>query len=203
MLVYVGGVPGVGKTTVIEKTKKLAQKHGIKVETIKGAPILCELAGVKTVRELRKLPESVRRELRPEMNRRVYELDRADPDTIRLGDGHFVYFDIEGKEYGIRQIQPWDKEQLLAIAVVIASIDTIQQRRFKDMHRRSDRKLDKDFLIREQKMEIQIATAQAAELGISICFVRNEGNEIPTAPETLLSFCVHQMLCRKVFDRLR
>lgn len=110
MFVYVGGVPGVGKTTVITKTKRLAQKHKTKIEIVTGAPILCELADLATVAELRALPESVRRALRPEMNRRLYELDRMDPDIIWLADGHFVYFDVEGKKYGVRQIQPWDKE---------------------------------------------------------------------------------------------
>ncbi len=198
MFVYVGGVPGVGKTTVIEETIKIALNHGIKMEKIKGSPILCELAGVSTVAELRALPESVRRALRPEMNRRLYEFDRADPEVIRLADGHFIYFDIEGKEYGIRQIQPWDKEQMLAIAVIVANPRTILHRRLKDAHERYDRKLDINFLIQEQKMEIDVAISQAKELGIPFCFLSNEGNENPIASETLFSFCVHQLLFRKI-----
>jgi len=198
MFVYVGGVPGVGKTTIVAETEKLAREHGIKIEKIKGAPILCELAGVATVAELRALPESVRRALRPEMNRQLYELDRRDPETIRLADGHFVYFDIEGKEYGVRQIQPWDKEQTIAIAVIVASPNNILNRRLKDTHDRPDRKYDINFLIQEQKMEIDVAVSQAVELGIPFCFIRNEGSENPTATETLLSFCIHQALCRAI-----
>ena len=132
------------------------------------------------------------------MNRRLYELDRSDPEVIRLADGHFVYFDIEGKEYGIRQIQPWDKEQMLAIAVVVANQYTILHRRLKDAHDRHDRKCDIDFLIQEQKMEVDVAISQAAELGAPLCFLSNEGGESPTASEVLFSFCVHQSLCRKV-----
>jgi len=151
-----------------------------------------------TVAELRALPESVRRALRPEMNRRIYELDRADPGTIRLADGHFVYFDVEGKEYGIRQIQPWDKEQMIAIAVVVASPGTILSRRLKEADDRPDRKLDINFLIKEQKMEIDIAVSQATELSIPFLFICNEGNEDPAAAETLFSFCMHQALWRKI-----
>jgi adenylate kinase len=191
-------VPGVGKTTVVAKTEELAQKHKIRLEKIKGAPILCELAGVATVAELRALPEDVRRALRPEMNRRLYELDRANSGTIRLADGHFVYFDIEGKEYGVRQIQPWDKEQTIAIAVIIASPNSILNRRLKDTSDRPDRKHDINFLIQEQKMEIDIAVSQAKELSIPFCLIRNEGGESPTAAETLLSFCIHQALCHKI-----
>ncbi len=200
MFVYIGGVPGVGKTTLVVETEKLARKREVRMETIKGVPILCELAGVTTVAELRALPESVRRALRPEMNRRLYELDCRDPETIRLADGHFVYFDIEGKEYGIRQIQPWDKKQMLAIVVVIANPYTILHRRLKDTGDRQDRKRNIDFLIQEQKMEVDVAVSQAMELGIPFCFVGNEGHENPTTSEMLFSFCIHQSLslCRKI-----
>ena len=198
MFFYIGGVPGVGKTTVVTETEGLARDRGIKMEKIKGAPILCELAGVDTVAELRALPESVRRALRPEMNRRLYELDRRDPETIRLADGHFVYFDIKGEEYGVRQIQPLDKEQMLAIAVIVANPHTVLRRRLKDVDDRHDRKRNIDFLIQEQKMEVDVATSQATELGIPLCFASNEGYENPTASEMLFSFCVHQALCRKI-----
>ena len=155
MFEYIGGVSGVGKTTVVTQTEKLARKCGIRMEKIKGSLILCELASVVTVAELRALPESVRRALRPEMNRRLYELDRSDPEVIRLADGHFVYFDIEGKEYGIRQIQTWDKEQMLAMAVIVANPYTILCRRLKDAHDRHDRKRNIDFLIQEQTMRFR------------------------------------------------
>lgn len=132
------------------------------------------------------------------MNRRLYELDRMDSETIRLADGHFIYFDIEGNEYGVRQVQPWDKEQMLAMAVVIANPHTILDRCLKDADDRYDRKRNIDFLIQEQKMEVDVAASQAAELGIPLCFVGNEGRENPTASKMLFSFCIHQALCRKI-----
>lgn len=137
------------------------------------------------------------------MNRRLYEIDRKDPETIRLADGHFVYFDIEGKEYGIRQIQPWDKEQMIAIAIIIANPHTILHRRFQDAHDRPDRKHAIDFLIKEQKMEIEAAISQAAEIGIPICFISSEDHEKPTASEALFSFCIHQTSCRKMLHRIQ
>ncbi len=198
MFIYIGGAPGVGKTTVITETEKIARERGIRMERIIGTSILCELAGVATVAELRALPESVRRALRPEMYRRLYELDRRDPETIRLADGHFVYFDIEGKDCGIRQIQPWDKEQTVAIAVIIADPYIILRRRLKDAGDRPDRKYSIDFIIREQKMEVDVAVSQAMELGIPFCFISNEVCANPTASEALFSFCNHQALCRKI-----
>ncbi len=198
MFIYIGGVPGVDKTTMVAETEELARKCKIRMEKIKGAPILCELADVTTVAELRTLPENVRRTLHPEMNRRLYEINRSDPEIVRLADRHFVYFDIEGKEYEIRQIQPWDKEQMIAIAVIITSPNIILSRRLKDTNDRPDRKYDINFLIIEQKMEIDIAVSQAKELEIPFCFIRNEADKSPTAAETLLFFCMHQALCHKI-----
>lgn len=198
MFIYVGGVPGVGKTTVITEAEKLARERGIRMERIIGTSILCELAGVTTVAELRALPEDVRQALRPEMYRRLYELDRRDPETIRLADGHFVYFDVEGKDYGIREIQPWDKGQMLAIAVIVADPYIILHRRLKEAGNRPDRKYGVDFIIREQKMEVGTAISQAAELSLPLCFINNEGCANPAASETLFFFCSHQALCRRI-----
>lgn len=198
MFVYIGGVPGVGKTTIITETEKLARKRKIKMERVIGTSILCELAGVATVAELRALPESVRRALRPEMYRRLYELDRKDPEVIRLADGHFVYFDTEGEDYGIRQIQPWDREQMGAIALIVAGHRTILERRLRDVNERQDRKRNIEFVAQEQKMEISIAISQAAELGIPLCLISNEGYEEPSPSVMLFTFCIHQSLCRKM-----
>lgn len=197
MLIYVGGIPGVGKTKTIKETQKLARAENVTMEIIRGAPILCELAGVSTEEKLRALAEETRRELRPEMYRRIYEMDRKDPGTIRIGDGHFVYFDWEGKRYGTREIQPWDKEQLFAIAVIVASCNTILHRRTKEAAARPDRKLDLAFIDREQTMELKIARAQASELSIPFALFCNEGSESPKTSVALFAFILHQALSRK------
>lgn len=87
---------------------------------------------------------------------------------------------------------------MIAIAVVVANPNVILNRRLKDTNDRPDRKRDINFLIQEQQMEIDVAVSQAKELGIPFCFIRNEENESPTAAETLLSFSLHQALCRKI-----
>ncbi len=87
---------------------------------------------------------------------------------------------------------------MLAIAVIVANPHTILRRRLKDAHDRYDRKRNINFLIQEQKMEIDVAVSQARELSIPFCFIRNEDNENPTATETLFAFCMHQALCHKI-----
>lgn len=188
MFVYVGGVPAVGKSSIIQEVEKLAFKQGISLKRTVGTAIMCELANVATVEELRRLPEETRLKLRPEMNRRIYEQDRLDPATIRVCDGHFCFFDIKGEEYGKRQIQPWDKEQMKAIVVVLASPQTVLQRRIRDGIERPDRQLSLEFIKKEQQLEVQIATVQAQELGIPIGFLVNDRKRsVAEEAELLLS----------------
>lgn len=188
MFVYIGGVPAVGKTSIIREVEKLAHDQGIRLERIIGTGIMCELAGVSTVEELRQLSEEVRRALRPEMNRRIYEQDRQDPATIRVCDGHFCFFDLRGEEYGKRQIQPWDKEQLKAIVVVLASPQTVLHRRMRDGIGRPDRQLNLEFIKKEQQLEVHIATVQAQVLGIPIGFLANGSSKrVAEEAELLLS----------------
>lgn len=76
MIIYVGGIPGVGKTTIITRLEKIAQKAGFKLEQTRGLDILCKLAGVAAVKELRLLPEEIRSKFRPEMYKRLYAMDQ-------------------------------------------------------------------------------------------------------------------------------
>ena len=132
MFIQIGGIPGVGKTTINKNVEYLAKKHYLKVERVSGPNILRELAGVATIEEMRALPEEVRASLRPEMYRRLYEADRNDINTIRLVDGHFIFFDIKGEKYGVQPIHPEDKEQMLAMAVITADPEIVLQRRLKE-----------------------------------------------------------------------
>lgn len=192
MIVYVGGIPGAGKTTIITEMEKIARSRGINLERIVGTKILCELAGVLSVEELRKLSETERRKFRFEMNRRIYEMDANDFGTIRVGDGHFVFWDIHGENYGIHQIFPWDKKQTIAIAVIDADEHMILERRKKDFSKRSDRQLNLDFINKERRMEIEIAFSQAKELGIPIKIFENNKNSVDISRDllTFIQECV-------------
>ncbi len=177
MFINVGGVPGVGKTTITKEVEKLARKEGYPLERISGLPILLELSGARTAEELRALPENLRHELRPEMYRRLYESDKRDPNTIRLGDGHFCMFDVDGKEYGVREIQPGDNEQMLAFVVLTTKPESILRRRIAEQQNRGDRQLNIDFIITEQRLEIEIARKQALELGIPFIELHNDDEQ--------------------------
>ncbi len=189
MLVRVGGVPGVGKTTVIHEVQEIARIEGFQLEIAKTRETLCELAGVKTVEEYRALPEQTRSNLYPEMDRRVYESDRQDPSIIRLYDGHFWFFHSQGGLYRARIIHPGDDKQLLAIAVIVADPEVVYNRRLKDLAIRSDRHwVERDGLDWEQRMEVAVASTQAAQLGIPVRIFHNNGGETPKVSELVLSF---------------
>jgi len=173
MIVYLGGVPGVGKTKVTKQVESLASEKGFTLKRLRGTGILCELAGVSSVDELRRLPEETRHELRPEMYRRIYAEDREDPNTVRLGDGHFCMFEINSDRFGTREIQPWDKDQVLGIMVLIAPSNLILERRKVDEETRDDRRSDLDSITYEQKMELLIAKQQSEQIGCPMAVFDN------------------------------
>lgn len=178
MIVRVGGIPGAGKTTIVGKLVTIAQSK--KLSLIKEAPvreILRKLAGVKTIEEYRLLPEETRGSFYPEMERRVYQLDRAYPNQLWIHDSHFSFFNRKTSQYNIRPIQLEDYEQLFAIVVVVANPSVICDHRIKDFSTRSDRHLHSVETINErQEYEIKVAYLQAKQLKVPIKILRNDNN---------------------------
>jgi len=186
MFLYIGGVPGVGKSTIIKKLKdKLAQEK-IKTGVITGAPILRKLAQLKNIEELRQLSEEERKRLRPKMYNIIYSILKKNPNTFWIFDGHFCYFDWNGKKFGIRSIQSWDKKLMTGIIILIAKPKTILLRRIKD--KRPDRKLTLNFIKKELKKESEIAKLQAIKLQKPLIFIANENGEAEKNSEKILQF---------------
>jgi len=175
MFLYIGGVPGVGKSTAINILEAKAIQEKVKIKKMAGAPILCELAGLKTTEELRRLPEERREKLRPKMYDIIYDILKQEPDILWIFDGHFCYFDWSGKKFSVRSIQSWDKELMAGIVVLTARPETILSRRVAD--KRLDRKLDIDFIKKEIEKEREAAISQSAELNKPIVFLVNENGD--------------------------
>lgn len=173
MLIYVAGIPGVGKTTVIKSLVEKLNSTGNKALPIGGLPILCKLAGDISPEEFRKLPDSIREQYRPEMFKIIYEEDLNDPKTTRILDGHFAYYEAGGKEYSTRPIQKGDYTQMKAIFVITASSENIIERRKKDNQERTDRTLELEHIIEQEKIENNEALKQASELNIPLVFLSN------------------------------
>lgn len=184
MFLYIGGVPGVGKSTVISSLLTKAIQEKIEIEKMTSAPILCELAGLKTTGELRRLSEEKREKLRSKMYDIIHDILRQKPDTLWIFDGHFCYFDWSGKKFGVRPIQSWDRELMIGIIVLTARPETILSRRMAD--KRPDRKLSFNFIKKEIEKEIEIAKFQAASLKKPIIFIANENGEAEENAEKIL-----------------
>lgn len=174
MFIFVGGIPGVGKTSIIEGLISKLNSSGNKTEGIYGLPILCKLAGNISAEEFRKLPDRVRDQYRPEMLRRIYERDKNDPSTIRIVDGHFAYFETEGRRgFSTRSVNSEDYERIKAIFIIESNPEEILERRKRDSGERTDRALDIDYIREQLEIERNEATNQAKKLGIPIVFIDN------------------------------
>ncbi len=159
MYIYVGGVPGVGKSSILSATVALASDN--KVIKVEGSSLMCQMAGVSSVAELRAIPEDTRRLLRSRMIDHLYRLDSDDPETVRIGDGHFCYFDMSGESFGVRPISPRDRAQLRSFVLFTAGPKQIKMRRMKDRDSRPDRQFDLKFIRLELMLERTVAQIQA------------------------------------------
>lgn len=175
MFIRVGGIPGVGKSTVIANIVKLANYSGLPIERVKGGDYLLKLANVSTYEELRALPEDYRASLRPKMYRQMYDDDRKTLSIIKLRDAHYSLVDLETGKVIIFPLLPDDVEQMLSMVLLKASPQIILDRRRLEVNR-NDRYLNLDLIRREQYVEEETAAHQAASLGKELIIVDNSEN---------------------------
>lgn len=188
LFVYIGGIPGVGKTTVIHEVLRISRASGFLIEGMEERKILYKFTSVASSEQYRILPEMVRAEARRKMVAHFYAIDQKDSRTIRVRDDHFVCLGGDGNLF-IRQCEPTDKDQILAMAVITAEPKIILARRLKEARARLDRGFpDCAILERHQNMEIEIALSQSQNLEIPIQIFNNEDGEIEKLAQIILSF---------------
>ncbi len=175
MFIRVGGVPGVGKTTVIDRIVGASKQLGLPVVKVKGANYLMKALGISSLDELRRVPEEVKAAVRPQMYRWMYEEDLGDPCTVRLRDAHFSLYHDDGSVTEFPVLDD-DRRQMLSMVCLVAPPAAIYQRREVDINSRSDRPLDLGLIKRELATEISIARQQANSLGFNLVEVENTGN---------------------------
>lgn len=173
MFIRIGGVPGVGKTTVINEIVEKSLQLGLPVVRVKGAEYLMDILGVSTYEQLREVPEQERAQARPEMYKRMYENDRNDPNTIRLRDAHFSLWQ-DGFGFVDFPALEEDKSQMLSMVCLTAPETTIYERRRNDS--RSDRALEIGIIQKELTKELEVAREQANSLGIDLVQIENIGD---------------------------
>lgn len=180
MIVYICGIPGVGKSTIANMVETRSPLRGRRIEKIRFSEILCTIAEVESLREYRSLPEDTRRTYQPEMFRRVYEMDRADPSTIRLFDRHVSSWNPHAGDLKVRKIMEDDMARIKGFILLTANPEIIFLRRVKDYNERFDRHLfPSDILMEAQRIEIEIAKTQSRFLDIPLLELRNDDGEAP------------------------
>lgn len=187
MFILVGGVPGSGKTTITSEIVNAGQKMGLSICRVKGSDLMCQLAGVNNVDELRSLPEEYRSSLRPEMYRLMYKQDKEDPSTIRVRDMHFSLRDGNGIFVPL-PVQDADREQLAMMVLLNPKPDLLLDRRMKDSAHRSDRAMCLDDVHKEIRFEMETALNNSRTVGVPICILDNETTPINTANLVLREF---------------
>jgi len=187
MFLYVGGIPGVGKTTVIRRSIELAKEINFHLQGLNEKRILCQIAGVSSTEEYAKLPAEIRAQARKRMVDHFYEVDEQDLTTIRIRDDHFTAPNKDGT-YWVRPLAARDKLHTLAFVVITAEPDNILQRRLtRGFFPSEPNFFNLNEIIRHQEMEVKIASSQAEYLNIPFKIVENEEGKIVQTSKLLLS----------------
>ncbi len=188
MFVYIGGVPGVGKTTVIKKIVEMSRENDLNIQGLREKDILCQISSVKTAQEYANLPMKTRAEAREKMIDHFYRIDRQDLSTIRIRDDHFTAPD-KNDIYWTRPLEKKDKIHMLAFVVIIDGISSILHRRInRDFYFSKSNSLDYNKTAFHQKMEIKNAFSQARHLNIYFNVIKNKEGRLAETAEKLFLF---------------
>ena len=115
MYIWIGGIPAVGKTTVIKNILEQGG-WGDDVLKVKSSSILLELAGLNSASELISLSGEKRNELGTMVHSKLLEIDRSDPHRIRIDDGHFA---IPMDNGVFRIVLPTNRETMAQTACLV------------------------------------------------------------------------------------
>lgn len=146
---YLGGVEGVGKSSLLQDALKTINK---KIVVGKGSEIMKELAGLKSVSELRNLNPDNRLELRLRAHETMFKWN-----VDMVLDGHYAIPTRDDYEI------PFDHRyahRISAFCIVVGNPEIIYQRRLNDSKPRSRiliEKLTRD-LDREYKVAQNLST---------------------------------------------
>lgn len=156
-VVRVGGVHGVGKSTLIKKALEIS---GINAPVIKGSEIMADYLKIS--------PESLPFIGKQDRGKaREYMYEQFSSFTYGIRDGHFCVYSDQGYEFPANNKE---KMSVTAAVVIVASPLQILFRRRRVVRRRP---LSIFSIIKQQKYEIRAANSYAQKNGIKFYKVRN------------------------------
>lgn len=184
-LVIVTGVPGVGKTTVLNSTINICTDNGIRIKYINYGDLMLEEATAKKLvkdrDEMRKL--SINEQISLQLNVANRIKSEADKYNVLL-DTHMFIMTKEGYMPGM---PIWVAENLMPDSIVLLEADPelISKRRKKDADIRS-RNVDSPQKINEHQMMGRAGAAALAILtGCTVLIVENREGEHQSAGEAI------------------
>ena len=173
-VIVVTGIPGVGKTTVMQKAAE-----GLNIKFVTFGSVMIDIAkelGLARDRdEMRKLPLNKQKELQIRTAERVAEMKNVIVDThctVKTPQGYMPGL----PEWVIKRLKP------KTIVIVEADPEEIYMRRQKDKTRKRDSDTI-DEINEHQQINRAIAMAYAALSGATVKIVFNHDNAIDEAVE--------------------
>lgn len=184
-VVIVTGIPGVGKTTVINTAvDKVKEQHGEEVIVLNFGTAMFEVASkaglVQNRDEMRKLPTGVQRENQRKAGEAIAEkakTARVIVDThtlIQTNNGYLIGL----PEWVVRAISP------KTIVLVEADSEKIAQRRTDDATRTRDAQMVDDIEIHQQMCRAA-AVSCGTLTGATVRIIKNRQGKVDDAAEEL------------------
>ena len=177
MIMVVTGVPGAGKTSVMEA---IAKEKGLNI--VNYGTVMFEVAKAEDLVEdrdqIRKLPVKVQRDVQEKAAQRIYEMGDVIVDThctIKTPGGYYPGL----PEWVLRKLQP-DR-----IVLVEATGDEIARRRAREESRRRDDE-GMEEIEEHQRINRYAAIAYSMLTGASVKMVFNHDNALEKAVTEVL-----------------
>lgn len=187
VVVVVTGVPGVGKTTVIDAAVEAARKEGINVILMNYGTVMFEIAKAKGLVEnrdqMRKLPSNIQREVQELAAKKIAQSAKG---GIVLVDTHMLINTPEGFLPGMPL---WVAENLRPSVLILVEADPeeIRNRRRKDETRTRDVQPVEEIRL-HQEMCRSAAAACATLTGATIVVIPNHDGKAHEAADRVFNF---------------
>ncbi len=184
-VVVVTGVPGSGKSTVVQEALKQLKAQDVEYEFVNYGDVMLELMrereGVTDRDEMRKAPTGTYREIQREAGKRIA---RTAQRKFVLVDTHCLIKKPEGYYPGLPR---WVIEELNpeSIVIVEATPEEVARRRAKDTTRRRDKEL-LDEVVEHQLLNRATATAYAALTGATVRIIHNRDGKLSEAVKEMV-----------------
>jgi len=179
-LVVVTGIPGVGKSTVIDGALEKLKAEGLAYELVNYGDVMLKIMrermGITDRDEMRKVPFEPYSEIQRAAAERIAEMAELKPVLL---DTHCSVKKPEGYLPGLPK---WVLESLKPESIVLieAEPEEVVARRTKDVSRRRDEELLAE-VAEHQQLNRAIAMAYAALVGATVKIVKNRNGKLSDA----------------------